>query len=233
MPSFFARSAFVLALVLPGSLSAHDYGAGELSIAHPYARAVGATAMASAGYLEVRNDGTEPDRLVSVEADVPRVELHTIETGADGVVRMVPLSDGLTIAPGETVVLAPGGAHVMFMGIDGATFAAGETVPATLVFERAGRVEVSFAVEDLSQDAGDPDAMPSEPDHGSHGADHGSMDHEAHGMDHDEHGMDHGEHGMDHGEHGEMDHEAHLANPDHAAIHESHMGQADDDTATD
>lgn len=211
MSSLFARFVLVASLVLPGHLPAHDYGAADLTIAHPYARAVGAAARASAGYLTVRNDGAEPDRLIAIEADVPRVELHTVETGADGVVRMVPLSEGLTIAPGETVVLAPGGAHVMFMGIDGAAFAAGEAVPATLVFERAGRVEVSFAVEDLSQDAGGPDAAPAEPHHGSHG-----MDHEAHG-----------------GDHGAMDHEAHLADPDHAAIHRRHMEQSDDDTGTD
>jgi copper(I)-binding protein len=35
----------------------------------------------------------------------------------------------------------------MFMGLDGDPFEAGESVPATLVFETAGRVEVEFKVE--------------------------------------------------------------------------------------
>ncbi|PJN92451.1 hypothetical protein CNY89_29595, partial [Amaricoccus sp. HAR-UPW-R2A-40] len=36
------------------------------------------------------------------------------------------------------MTFAPGGAHVMFMGLDGDPFEVGEVIPATLVFEKAG-----------------------------------------------------------------------------------------------
>jgi copper(I)-binding protein len=54
--------------------------------------------------------------------------------------------EALEIPPGETVRLAPGGMHVMFMGLD-APLTADGSVPATLVFETAGEIEVEFRVE--------------------------------------------------------------------------------------
>ena len=198
MPRFLASALLSLALVAPVAGLAHDYAAGDLAIAHPYARAVAPSARASAGYLEIRNTGTQPDRLLSVEAEAPRVELHTVETGDDGVTRMVPLADGLVVLAGETVALAPGGSHVMFMGVTGSDFAAGESVTATLVFERAGRVEVQFSVEDLTE-AETQDAM-------GDGTDHDGMDHEAHHADPD-HEAIHRQH-MEEGHTGHMSGEA-------------------------
>jgi copper(I)-binding protein len=125
---------------------AHDYTAGSLVIAHPFAIETATTAITGAGYLTITNNGTEPDRLLAAEADFPRVEIHRSETGADGVARMVK-QDGVDIGPGETVELAPGGLHVMFMGLDGDPFVAGEAFPATLVFERAAPAAIEFRVE--------------------------------------------------------------------------------------
>ncbi|MDP5359854.1 MAG: copper chaperone PCu(A)C, partial [Paracoccaceae bacterium] len=53
------------------------------------------------------------------------------------------------------VQLAPGGLHVMFMGLGGDPFEVGETFPATLVFEKAGEVEVVFYVEERTAEAMD------------------------------------------------------------------------------
>jgi copper(I)-binding protein len=102
--------------------------------------------MSGAGYMTITNTGSEPDRLLALRADFPRVSLHGTQTDAQGVTRMVPV-EGIAIAPGETVTLAPGGMHVMFMGLDGDPFEEGERIPATLVFERAGEIAVEFWVE--------------------------------------------------------------------------------------
>jgi copper(I)-binding protein len=133
------------ALLLATPVAAHEFEAGGLRIGHPYAIETAATAQTGAGYFTVTNTGDASDRLVAVEAEFPRVMIHTTETDASGVARMIE-QDGLEIAPGETLELSPGGTHVMFMGL-GEPFEEGETVPATLVFERAGRVEVEFNVE--------------------------------------------------------------------------------------
>jgi copper(I)-binding protein len=134
-----------LGLGAAGGASAHDYAAGDLVIAHPYATATAPTAKTAAGYLTITNKGSAPDTLVAVKADFPEVSLHTVETDAQGVTRMLPAA-GIEIAPGATVELAPRTAHVMFIGLP-APFEAGEEVAATLVFEKAGEVAVDFTVE--------------------------------------------------------------------------------------
>jgi hypothetical protein len=62
-----------------------------------------------------------------------------------GIMRMRPLDPGLDIAPGASVELKPGGYHIMFMDLkDG--LKAGQSVTGTLVFEKAGTVEVTFTI---------------------------------------------------------------------------------------
>ena len=144
------RLRFVLAAIaavaaLAGGAGAHEYKAGDLEIGHPYAIETPAGAKSGAGYLSISNAGSGPDRLLRVEADFPMVQVHTTETDAAGVARMSAV-EGLVIPPGQTVTLAPGGMHVMFMGLT-APWTEGEKIPATLVFERAGAVEVTFYVQ--------------------------------------------------------------------------------------
>ena len=67
---------------------------------------------------------------------------------SDGVMKMRPLEKGLAIEPGKTVKLAPGGYHVMLMDLKG-SLKKGSKLPVTLEFEKAGKVQVSFDVEDV------------------------------------------------------------------------------------
>jgi copper(I)-binding protein len=63
----------------------------------------------------------------------------------DDVMRMRPIKGGLEIKPGETVEFKPGAFHVMFVGLK-KPLIKGDHVKATLVFEKAGKVEVDFDV---------------------------------------------------------------------------------------
>lgn len=137
--------ALAAALVVASApLAAHDFSIGDLQISHPYAFETPPMALAGGGFLTITNTGDTADRLVAVRADFPKVEIHeTVVT--DGVGKMLPV-DGIDIAPGQEVTLRPGGYHVMFMGLDD-QLVEGETVPATLVFERAGEVAVEFTIE--------------------------------------------------------------------------------------
>jgi len=137
--------AALVAAAIAGGAEAHEFEVGDLTIGHPYALETAASARTAAGYFSVHNAGSEPDRLLAVRADFPRVELHRTEVDAQGVNRMAPV-EALEIGPGETVTLAPRGMHVMFMGLE-APLAAGQEIEATLVFERAGEVAVRFDVE--------------------------------------------------------------------------------------
>ena len=137
----------VLALaLLTFPAASHEVITDSLVIDHPYALETAATAISGAGYMTITNTGTEPDRLLEVRADFPRVTLHGTRTDAQGVIRMSPVA-GIDIAPGETVTFATGGSRVVFLGFDGKPFEEGQRIPATLVFERAGEIPVEFWVE--------------------------------------------------------------------------------------
>lgn len=141
------------ALVLPGAGYGLDYAVGDLTVVRPVAKSTNATAMTSAGYFSITNTGTVGDTLLGISADFPRVELHDMVMDGD-VAKMVKLEAGVDIAPGETLTFAPGGKHVMFMGLNGDPFEVGEEIPATMTFENAGTVEIVFHVEEIVADDG-------------------------------------------------------------------------------
>jgi len=156
--------AFILAL--PTAVAAHDYKVGDLMIKHPVARETPATAMAGAGYMTIMNMGNTADRLIAVEADFPRVEIHDVKVEND-VASMFKI-EGVDIAPGESITLQPRQKHVMFMGLNGDPFEAGEEIAATLIFENAGSIDIVFNVEtadDLAESLG---LAAGHGDHGSH-----------------------------------------------------------------
>lgn len=136
---------FGWAALAAGAAWGDGLASGTLSIGHPYAFATAVGARTAAGYFSVTNAGAEDDRLLSVEAGFPRVEVHESVVDAGGVARMTPVG-AVAIPAGATVTLAPQGLHVMFMGLD-APLSEGTKVPAVLVFEKAGRVPVEFSVD--------------------------------------------------------------------------------------
>lgn len=132
--------------LLAVSAYAHQFAAGSLTIDHPWSRETAPQASVGAGYLTVKNYGKAPDRLVAVKSGVAgKAEIHTM-TMEGGVMRMRELNAGLTIPAGSEVKLQPGAEHIMFMGLKG-QFKKGEDFKATLVFENAGEIEVTFQVE--------------------------------------------------------------------------------------
>lgn len=141
------RAVSRLALLFPATALpalAHDYRVADLAIAHPWSRPAiqGGT---GAGFMVIRNAGSAPDRLLSAASPAARaVELHT-HAQEGGIMRMRPVPD-IPIPPGAEARLAPGGLHVMLIGLN-RPFRAGDRVPLTLTFERAGTVVVELAVE--------------------------------------------------------------------------------------
>jgi hypothetical protein len=129
-----------------GSPTGSDtFKVGDLVVAAPWTRATPGGAKIAGGYLKITNNGKLPDRLISATSSgADRVEIHEMSmTG--GVMKMRPLADGLTIKPGDTVELKPGDFHVMFMDIK-QPLKQGDALKATLKFEKAGTLDVSFNV---------------------------------------------------------------------------------------
>ena len=139
-------AAFAAALLLAQAASAHEFKFGDLTIAHPWSRATLPGAKVAAGYLTVKNAGSSPDRLISMTADISgKAEIHEM-TVKDGVMTMRPITGGLEIPAGGELKLEPGSYHIMFMELK-APAVEGVKFPGTLTFEKAGTVNVEFAVE--------------------------------------------------------------------------------------
>jgi copper(I)-binding protein len=147
---FFFTAAFSLAVTVA---SAGEYKAGSLDISNPWSRATPKGASVAAGYMRIKNSGSTPDRLVSGSSDVAsKFELHEMKMEHE-VARMRPVKDGLEIKPGETVELKPGSFHVMFVGLK-KPLSAGDHFKATLVFEKAGSVNVDYEVLAMGSEPG-------------------------------------------------------------------------------
>jgi copper(I)-binding protein len=134
------------AIVLSSTAYADDYKVGALEIDHPWSRAVPKGATVAAGYMTIRNTGAEPDRLVSGSTPVASKFIVHEMSMDKGVMKMRPVQGGLEIKPGETVELKPQSSHVMITGLK-QPIEKGKPFKASLVFEKAGAVEVDFSVE--------------------------------------------------------------------------------------
>lgn len=98
----------------------------------------------SAAYMLLRNLTSTPDKLLRVESPVAKaVELHISEMQADVMtMRQIEFVE----APGKgEVELKPGGMHIMLIGLT-QDLNAGEMIDLTLVFEKAGRINVQAEV---------------------------------------------------------------------------------------
>lgn len=133
-------------IMCPIGASAHDFTSGSIYLDHPMIEEAPPNAPVLGGYVSIQNMGEFDDRLVSIESDAAeKVELHQ-STVSDGIARMQPMTEGLVIPAGETVWL-DNGMHAMFVK-PGKRYVVGDEVPATLVFENAGRIDVTFKVEE-------------------------------------------------------------------------------------
>jgi copper(I)-binding protein len=133
-----------IAIAIAAPVAAHDFKAGSLTLQHPWTRAT--AGKVGAGYTIIVNRGKTADQLVSATSPaVDKVEIHTMSMDG-GVMKMRPLPDGIAIPAGGTARLAPGGYHLMLLGLK-APLVAGTLVPLTLNFAKAGPVKVQLKVE--------------------------------------------------------------------------------------
>ena len=136
-------SSFLVAL----AAFAHSHEKGDIQVRHPWSRATPPGAKVGVGYLEIRNKGSQPDRLLSATTTAARrVEMHLTEQAGE-VAKMRQLR-AFEIPGRERLELRPGGAHLMLVDLV-APLKKGERFSMTLRFERAGELEVQFEVQEL------------------------------------------------------------------------------------
>ena len=134
-----------LSCFLAAPVRAEEVKAGDLVITQAWSRATPGGAKVGGGYLTIENKGSAPDRLIGGSADVAgKVQVHEMAVN-NGVMTMRPLDNGLTIEPGKTVKLAPGGYHLMLLDLK-SPLKQGDKIPVTLEFEKAGQVKLSLDV---------------------------------------------------------------------------------------
>ncbi len=122
-------------------------GEAMIKVHDQYARVSSPTAKAGAAFMEIMNSGEADDQLIDVRSDVAaKVQLHTHKEGGDGVMKMMHVEEGFAVPAGETHMLMRGGDHIMFMGLK-QELNHGDVVKVTLVFEKAGEVEIEVPVD--------------------------------------------------------------------------------------
>ena len=103
-------------------------------------------ARAAGGYMTIANTGDEDDLLIGIEIEDRMSMIHESRE-ENGVMRMLHV-DAVAVPAGDLITFKPGGFHVMIMGLQPGELPVGETVEATLVFDRAGAIPVTFEVVD-------------------------------------------------------------------------------------
>lgn len=118
---------------------------GSLEISGGTIKAMLPGAKVGGGGFTIKNEGSEDDVLLSAESPMAgRVELHEM-TMQNDIMKMRKLDDGIAIPAGETVELKSGGLHLMFMDV-AKPFKEGDSVPVTLTFQKAGKIELMLPV---------------------------------------------------------------------------------------
>ncbi len=109
--------------------------AGDITIENSYV--LSANPKTAAAYMNLLNSSSGGDRLISAESPyAARVEIHSHTEDTNGVMRMQRLDDGIDIPQNGSIVLMPGGSHIMLMGLNRELQPEAE-IPITLIFEKS------------------------------------------------------------------------------------------------
>ena len=140
-----ARTVLVLA-AFALVVSACSSSVGTVTIDDPWGRPSPSSAENAAFYMTLVG-GTETDTLTGASsAACMMTEVHET-TMKDGQMSMAPVDGGVVVRPGETVVLEPGGLHVMCMGIV-EPLTAGDTVEVELSFASGETTTITAEIRD-------------------------------------------------------------------------------------
>ena len=128
----------------------HDIKIGEVVVTSAWARATPPGASVGAAYVTLHNGGGADDRLLSAASPAARRVAPHLTREENGVAAMRPLGD-LVVPAGGTLEMKPGATHLMLMGL-AAPLKEGDSVPLTLVFEKAGAVTIPLEVAPIGAD---------------------------------------------------------------------------------
>jgi copper(I)-binding protein len=147
-----------LAAILFVGLTVWATEGAQISVTNSWARPTIGKSRNTAAYMTIANQGKTDDVLQGARSPKAKsVELHQTTMTQDGVMQMREVESGLPIEAGASLALAPGGTHLMVLGLEDA-LNAGEKLMLTLEFAKAGRVEVGVPVSATPPQGGEPTA---------------------------------------------------------------------------
>lgn len=151
MVPFLSRIAVAATLLLVSSHSVFAHTQG-MHISNVYARATFPMAATGAVYLSLMNHHNEAVTLVAIDVDssvAQEAQIHTTVMDGD-VMRMREVAEGVKIGPHGTALFAPGGMHVMLMGLTKG-LNDGESFELTLTFDNHDPVTITVPVKKDNQ----------------------------------------------------------------------------------
>ena len=153
----------LMLLIVPFA-GAHEFSAQAVNIDHPWAKPTISADAPGLVYFKLDNKGNEDDRLLQVTVDAAVAASSTLRRieRVGGQVKVSYLAKGLAV-PAHAPMQE--GYYVMLSGLT-ETLVEGRRFPMTLVFERAGAVEVEVVVEAARA----PTAHPVAISHAGHGS---------------------------------------------------------------
>jgi periplasmic copper chaperone A len=129
-----------------GGASAHSHKQKGLEIVHPWCFASGDTAAKTAAvYMLIKNRTKRPDRLIGATSpSAQSVELRRPAASPGGGIRA---ATGVALKGRHEVALKRDGPHLVVSGL-AAPLAPYDSFPMTLIFQRAGKIEIEVVVEE-------------------------------------------------------------------------------------
>lgn len=144
---------YILSIMFIFALASLSYAGDEIEVKDAWVREVPPASTVTAAYLKIENKGDKADKLTGVSSDIAgKAQIHTTSVDDKGVAKM-EMQKEIEIPAGETVVLEPGGTHIMLIDLKEPVMGKDE-VELDLTFENAGEVEVEARVMGLGDGNG-------------------------------------------------------------------------------
>ena len=146
------RLRFLIALSLISTLAACSFAGtpgpakNAIMVEHARAPETPGASTVGAGYMTVHNLSAKPIALLSASSPIAeKVEFHSMTTD-NGIMRMRPVTEPISIPAKGEVDFGPAGMHVMLLGLS-KPLVANDKVPVTLTFEGNVSVNIELIVE--------------------------------------------------------------------------------------
>jgi copper(I)-binding protein len=139
-------AALLCAGALGSSLAqSEEVKLGDLVLTQAWVRAAPKGSELTSGYLTIENKGASANRLLGGATDVAEKLQIQKTSKSGGATAADPLADGLAIAPGEKIALAPGSYKLALLKLK-TKLKKGTQLPMSLEFEEGGMITVPFDV---------------------------------------------------------------------------------------